>query len=84
MHFAVEAYDALLFVAQGLGGLGAVEVERGAMVRRLRASSYKGLAKTIAFDAGTEVFHLVNGLFPHRVENGAPRFLGRYDQLGKT
>ncbi|UIX35602.1 bifunctional serine/threonine-protein kinase/ABC transporter substrate-binding protein [Streptomyces sp. GQFP] len=83
-HFAVEAYDALLFVAQGLGGLGAVEVERGAMVRRLRASSYKGLAKTIAFDAGTGQFLLVNGLFLHRVENGAPRFLGRYDQLGKT
>ncbi|MFF3379640.1 bifunctional serine/threonine-protein kinase/ABC transporter substrate-binding protein [Streptomyces sp. NPDC002680] len=83
-RFAVEAYDALLFVAQGLGGLGAVEVERGAMVRRLRASSYKGLAKTIAFDTATEQFHLVNGLFLHRVENGAPRFLGRYDQLGKT
>uniref|UniRef100_A0AAU2AJ86 Bifunctional serine/threonine-protein kinase/ABC transporter substrate-binding protein n=1 Tax=Streptomyces sp. NBC_00093 TaxID=2975649 RepID=A0AAU2AJ86_9ACTN len=83
-RFAVEAYDALLFVAQGLGGLGAVEVERGAMVRRLRTSPYKGLAKTIEFDAATGQFQLVNGLFLHRVENGAPRFLGRYDQLGKT
>ncbi|MFF1746434.1 ABC transporter substrate-binding protein [Streptomyces mirabilis] len=50
-RFALEAYDALLFVAQGLGELGNVEVERGAMVRGLRASTYKGLAKTIAFDA---------------------------------
>ncbi|WP_443060555.1 bifunctional serine/threonine-protein kinase/ABC transporter substrate-binding protein [Streptomyces sp. NBC_00459] len=83
-RFAVEAYDALLFVAQSLGGLGAVEVERGAMVRRLRASTYKGLAKTIEFDAKTGQFNLVNGLFLHRVENGAPRFLGRYDKARKT
>ncbi|MDW4905161.1 bifunctional serine/threonine-protein kinase/ABC transporter substrate-binding protein [Streptomyces sp. ADMS] len=83
-RFAVEAYDALLFVAQGLGGLGSVEVERGAMVRRLRASTYKGLAKTIEFDAKTDQFQLVNGLFLHRVEGGAPRFLGRYDQVEKT
>nr|WP_308437436.1 bifunctional serine/threonine-protein kinase/ABC transporter substrate-binding protein [Streptomyces lacrimifluminis] len=83
-RFAVEAYDALLFVAQTLGGLGAVEVERGAMVRRLRASTYKGLAKTIRFDAGTGAFHLVDGLFLHRVENGSPRFLGRYDKVRKT
>lgn len=40
--FAVEACDALLFVAQGLRELGNVEVERSAMVRRLRASTYKG------------------------------------------
>jgi hypothetical protein len=83
-RFAVEAYDALLFVAQGLSGLGSVEVERGAMVRRLRASSYKGLAKTIESDAKTDQFHLVNGLFLHRVANGSPRFLGRYDKVKNT
>lgn len=83
-RFAVEAYDALFFVAQGLGGLGAVDVERGAMVRRLRTSPYKGLAKTIEFDPGIEQFHLENGLFLYRVENGAPHFLGHYNQVGKT
>ncbi|NEC85763.1 hypothetical protein [Streptomyces sp. SID12501] len=54
------------------------------MVRRLRTSTYKGLAKTIEFDAKTDQFHLVNGLFLHRVENGSPRFLGRYDKVRKT
>ncbi|MER5899794.1 bifunctional serine/threonine-protein kinase/ABC transporter substrate-binding protein [Streptomyces mirabilis] len=83
-RFALEAYDALLFIAQGLGELGNVEVERGAMVRRLRASTYKGLAKTIAFDAATDEFHWVNGLFLYRLQNGSPRFLGRYDQVKKT
>ncbi|MER5825439.1 hypothetical protein ABT086_25080 [Streptomyces mirabilis] len=68
-RFALEAYDALLFVAQGLRELGDVEVERGAMVRRLRASTYKGLAMTIAFDAATDEFPWVNGLFLHRLQN---------------
>ncbi|MFF2131169.1 hypothetical protein ACFVW1_38585 [Streptomyces olivochromogenes] len=40
--FAVEAYDALLFVAQGPREPGNVEAERSAMVRRLRASTCKG------------------------------------------
>jgi hypothetical protein len=52
-------------------------------VRRLRASTYKGIAKTITFDANTNVLHWVNGLFLHRVQNGAPHFLGRYDQVNK-
>ncbi|WP_371542101.1 bifunctional serine/threonine-protein kinase/ABC transporter substrate-binding protein [Streptomyces sp. NBC_00554] len=83
-RFAVEAYDALLFVAQGLRELGSVEAERGAMVRRLRATTYKGLAKTIQFEAVTGAFHWIDGLFLHRVENGTPRFLGRYDKVKKT
>lgn len=82
--FAVEAYDALLFVAQGLRELGSVEPERGAMVRRLRATTHKGLAKTIEFDAVTDEFRWVRSLFLHRVQNGAPRFLGRYDKIKKT
>ncbi|MFJ4833362.1 bifunctional serine/threonine-protein kinase/ABC transporter substrate-binding protein [Streptomyces sp. NPDC088747] len=83
-RFALEAYDAVLFVAQGLRELADVEVERGAMVRRLRTIKYKGLAKTIEFDAVTDEFRWVNSLFLHRVENGAPRFLGRYDQVKKA
>ncbi|MCX4908410.1 bifunctional serine/threonine-protein kinase/ABC transporter substrate-binding protein [Streptomyces sp. NBC_00878] len=83
-RFAVEAYDALLFIAQGLRELGNVEPERGAMVRRLRQTTYKGLAKTIKFDPVTKLFLWVNSLFLHRVENGAPRFLGPYDKPKKT
>ncbi|MEU4616020.1 bifunctional serine/threonine-protein kinase/ABC transporter substrate-binding protein [Streptomyces umbrinus] len=80
-RFAVEAYDALLFVAQGLRELGSVEPERGAMVRRLRQTTHKGLAKTIEFDPVTKQFRWVNGLFLHRIRNGKPDFLGRYDEV---
>jgi ABC-type branched-subunit amino acid transport system substrate-binding protein len=83
-RFAVEAYDALNFVAQGLRELGSAGVERGAMVRRLRTSTYRGLAKTIQFDTVTGEFHWLNGLFLYRVRNGSPHFLGRYDQLTKA
>lgn len=82
-RFAVEAYDALHFVAEGLRELGSAGVERGAMVRRLRTATYKGLAKTIEFDPVTDEFHWANGLFLHRVQDGTPHFLGRYDQLKK-
>ncbi|MEV2228885.1 bifunctional serine/threonine-protein kinase/ABC transporter substrate-binding protein [Streptomyces phaeochromogenes] len=82
-RFAVEAYDALLFAAQGLRELGSAEPERGAMVRRLRQTTHKGLAKTIEFDPLTREFRWINSLFLHRVENGAPRFLGRYDEVKK-
>ncbi|MER6137171.1 bifunctional serine/threonine-protein kinase/ABC transporter substrate-binding protein [Streptomyces sp. NPDC001815] len=83
-RFAVEAYDALLFVARGLRELGSVEPERGAMVRRLRTTSYKGLAKTIEFDPVTDEFRWVGSLFLHQVRNGAPHFLGHYKELKKT
>lgn len=83
-RFAVEAYDALNFVAEGLRELGSAGVERGAMVRRLRASTYKGLAKTIQFDAVTDEFRWIDGLFLYRVQNGTPHFLGCYDQLKKV
>ncbi|MEU9877140.1 bifunctional serine/threonine-protein kinase/ABC transporter substrate-binding protein [Streptomyces phaeochromogenes] len=83
-RFAVEAYDALLFVARGLRELGSVEPERGAMVRRLRQTTHKGLAKTIEFDPVTKQFRWTNGLFLHRIRNGKPDFLGRYDQVKKT
>ncbi|MEU9958132.1 bifunctional serine/threonine-protein kinase/ABC transporter substrate-binding protein [Streptomyces sp. NPDC050982] len=83
-RFAVEAYDALLFVAQGMRELGSAEPDRGAMVRRLRETTHKGLAKTIEFDPTTDEFRWVNGLFLHRVRNGTPDFLGRYDQVKKA
>ncbi|MGW3936003.1 bifunctional serine/threonine-protein kinase/ABC transporter substrate-binding protein [Streptomyces phaeochromogenes] len=82
-RFAVESYDALLFVAQGMRELGGAEPERGAMVRRLRETTHKGLAKTIEFDPKTDEFRWVNSLFLHRVRNGTPDFLGRYDEVKK-
>ncbi|MFE7032656.1 bifunctional serine/threonine-protein kinase/ABC transporter substrate-binding protein [Streptomyces sp. NPDC057621] len=82
-RYAVEAYDAVLFVAQAMRELGSVEPERGALVRRLRQTTHRGLAKTIEFDPVTHEFRWVNSLFLHRVENGAPVFLGHYDKAKK-
>ncbi|MFH8463896.1 bifunctional serine/threonine-protein kinase/ABC transporter substrate-binding protein [Streptomyces sp. NPDC017991] len=82
-RYAVEAYDALLFVARAMRELGSVEPERGAMVRRLRETTHRGLAKTIEFDPVTHEFRWVNSLFLHRVRNGAPVFLGHYDKVRK-
>ncbi|MFI9584945.1 bifunctional serine/threonine-protein kinase/ABC transporter substrate-binding protein [Streptomyces sp. NPDC052236] len=82
-RYAVEAYDALFFVAEGLRALGKVGAERGAMVRRLRQSSYRGLAKTIAFEPVTGVLKSKTGLYLHRVEGGRARYLGPYEDVTK-
>jgi ABC-type branched-subunit amino acid transport system substrate-binding protein len=79
--FAVEGYDALLFVAQGLRELPQSRPERGSLVRRLRSVKHRGLAKTIEFRSTTDDFIWTEGLFLHRVEDGAPRFLGHYEQV---
>ncbi|QHY98827.1 Serine/threonine-protein kinase AfsK [Streptomyces sp. S4.7] len=79
--YAVEAWDALNFIAQGMRELLAgTGVERGAMVSRLRSLTYEGLARTIAFDDSTNAFVFTNGLFVHEVRKGAPHFLGRYGE----
>ncbi|MFI1396267.1 bifunctional serine/threonine-protein kinase/ABC transporter substrate-binding protein [Streptomyces sp. NPDC020681] len=83
-RYAVEAYDTLLFIAQAMRGLGTEGVERGAMVRRLRESSYKGLAKTIAFDRLTQALIAPPAQFLHRVEGGRARFLGPYGKVRST
>lgn len=80
-RYAIEAYDALFLVAQGMSALGKGGVERGAMVRRLRELSYKGLAKTIAFEPLTRVMPPKTGQFLHRVEGGRVRFLGHYAKV---
>lgn len=80
--FAVEAYDALNFVARGIRELGGgTGVERGAMVSRLRSLTFRGLAKTVEFDDTTGDFVTSNGLFLHQVEKGVPRFLGRFGEV---
>ncbi|WP_329385422.1 bifunctional serine/threonine-protein kinase/ABC transporter substrate-binding protein [Streptomyces sp. NBC_01716] len=78
--YAVEAYDALNFIARGIRELGGIGVERGAMVSRLRSLTYHGLGRIIDFDDSTKAFVFTNGLFLHRVEAGTPRFLGRYGE----
>ncbi|WP_405825048.1 bifunctional serine/threonine-protein kinase/ABC transporter substrate-binding protein [Streptomyces sp. NBC_00838] len=78
--YALEAYDAVNFIARGMRELGGTGVERGAMVSRLRALTYQGLAKRIEFYDSTGAFVFTNGIFLHEVKKGAPRFLGHYDE----
>ncbi|MFI6286815.1 ABC transporter substrate-binding protein [Streptomyces sp. NPDC051018] len=81
---AVEAYDSVLFVAQGIEGLGDDGATRGALVRRLRGMTYTGVAKPISFQPSTGEFTLNVGLFLHRMEGGRPRFLGQYQSVTST
>ena len=70
--------------AYGLGALGKSGVERGAMVRRLRQTSYRGLAKTIAFEPVTGLLKPKTGLYLHRVEGGRARYLGPDEEVTKV
>ncbi len=71
----------MFFLAEGLGTHGGGTAERGALVRRLRSVTYRGLAKTVEFRPPSEEFVPEPGLFLYRVEKGGPRFLGQYAQV---
>ncbi|MCM2393878.1 bifunctional serine/threonine-protein kinase/ABC transporter substrate-binding protein [Streptomyces albipurpureus] len=81
---AAEAYDAVLFLAQGMRELGEGRVRRSALVNRLRQLKYQGITKPIAFRSSTQSFDETSqrvGLYLHRVEGGRARFLGPYLQV---
>ncbi|MEU9602957.1 bifunctional serine/threonine-protein kinase/ABC transporter substrate-binding protein [Streptomyces sp. NPDC048057] len=80
---AVEAYDALHFVAEGLRRLGAGGADRGALARRLAGVRYEGVAKTIAFPSGGNKVEPADGFFTYRIDRGRLRFLGPYKKVTK-
>ncbi|MFH8614452.1 bifunctional serine/threonine-protein kinase/ABC transporter substrate-binding protein [Streptomyces sp. NPDC017979] len=80
---AVEAYDAVHFVAEGLRRLGARAADRGELARRLGSVRYEGVAKTIAFPAGGNKVEPADGFFTYRTERGRLRFLGPYKKVTK-
>ncbi|MGW5676735.1 bifunctional serine/threonine-protein kinase/ABC transporter substrate-binding protein [Streptomyces sp. NPDC003860] len=80
---AVEAYDAVHFVAEGLRRLGARAADRGELARRLGSVRYEGVAKTIAFPAGGDKVEPADGFFTYRTERGRLRFLGPYKKVTK-
>ncbi|MEU5403161.1 bifunctional serine/threonine-protein kinase/ABC transporter substrate-binding protein [Streptomyces sp. NPDC005963] len=83
-RFAVEAYDAVLFLARGITELNTDRVPLGALRSRLRTLAHRGLTKPIAFRASTALFDETSdrvGLYLHRIEGGRARFLGPYQQL---
>jgi ABC-type branched-subunit amino acid transport system substrate-binding protein len=79
-RYAVEAYDALFFVGQALSRPGDQAAERGFLVRQLRSTAYRGLAKTIEFQPPSGEFIPDRGVFLYRVVNRRPHFLGTYTQ----
>ena len=80
-RYALEAYDALFFLAEAFSQLGEEAAERGALVRRLRSITYRGLAKTVEFQSPSGEFIPDRGLFLYRVEDGRPHFLGPYAEV---
>ncbi|MFJ7956147.1 bifunctional serine/threonine-protein kinase/ABC transporter substrate-binding protein [Streptomyces sp. NPDC096319] len=78
-RYAAEAYDVVLAVAEAMRRLtkDGVAVERGALTRRLRELTYQGVVKSYGFD-GNNNFRFVDRVYVHRIERGAPRFLGDY------
>jgi ABC-type branched-subunit amino acid transport system substrate-binding protein len=80
-RYALEAYDAVHYLVQALSGPGEERADRGSLVRRLRSTTYRGLAKTIEFQPPSGEFVPDRGVFLYRVEDGSPRFLGTYVQV---
>lgn len=78
---AAEAYDALGLVARVLATAGKGPVDRSNLTRRLRAASYRGITRTIAFRTHTGQVEEEPGLFLWRVEHGTPLFLGQYQEV---
>ncbi|MGW3266282.1 bifunctional serine/threonine-protein kinase/ABC transporter substrate-binding protein [Streptomyces sp. NPDC001056] len=78
---AAEAYDALGLVARILATAGKGPVDRSNLTRRLRAVSYRGITRTIAFRTHTGQVEEEPGLFLWRVEHGTPLFLGQYQEV---
>ncbi|QFR02007.1 ABC transporter substrate-binding protein [Streptomyces phaeolivaceus] len=76
--YAAEAYDAVLFLAEVCGSGGSPLTERGAVVRRMREVTYKGISRTVAFSADYGYNH--DALFLFRVVDRKFDFLGQYQR----
>ncbi|WP_405533927.1 bifunctional serine/threonine-protein kinase/ABC transporter substrate-binding protein [Streptomyces sp. NBC_00075] len=74
--YAVEAYDATLFVAGAMTGLGASLAERAAITGRLRETDYRGITKRLRYDAST--YRYTDTMHLWQVTGGAFRWLGEY------
>ncbi|MFE3021412.1 bifunctional serine/threonine-protein kinase/ABC transporter substrate-binding protein [Streptomyces sp. NPDC059256] len=83
-RFAVEAYDAVHFIARGIEELNTDRFPHGALQSRLRTLAYSGVGKSIAFRSTTTMFDEAAGrvgMYLHRIEGGRARFLGPYLQV---
>ncbi|OEV03980.1 hypothetical protein AN216_09850 [Streptomyces oceani] len=81
--FAVESYDALLFIASTLRSSSDSGPERSSTTTRLRRSRYDGLVKPIDFASDTGDFERAAGLFLYHLEGGEAVFLGNYRDVSE-
>ncbi|MFD2686389.1 branched-chain amino acid ABC transporter substrate-binding protein, partial [Streptomyces phyllanthi] len=78
--YAAEAYEATLFLARAMTAPGASGAERGAIVRRLRETDYRGITKRLRYTASSTVYNL-DGLYLFRSSDGRFRYLGQYEDF---
>ncbi|MEU3432091.1 bifunctional serine/threonine-protein kinase/ABC transporter substrate-binding protein [Streptomyces sp. NPDC006863] len=78
--YAAEAYDAVLLLATALAEVVPGNVERGSLVRQLRKTRYRGITKTLAYDAATHAW-TDEGPYLFRASDGRFRYLGPYARL---
>lgn len=82
-RWSAEAYDAVGLIARAVAALTpATVIEPGQVAERLFETTYDGVAKHISFPRnGTHLMDPPRTSFLYQVENGAFRYLGRYDQV---
>ncbi|MEU2071037.1 bifunctional serine/threonine-protein kinase/ABC transporter substrate-binding protein [Streptomyces anulatus] len=73
--FAAEAYDAVGLIAACARGLGRERISRQDLLPALRATSYKGVSKSYAFEPANGMY-TGTGVFVYRVERGRFRYIG--------
>lgn len=76
--YAAEAYDAVLFLAEACVSGDSPLTERGAIVRRMREVTYKGISRTVAYTSDNGYNH--DALFLFRTVDREFDFLGQYQQ----
>ncbi|MEE1757513.1 bifunctional serine/threonine-protein kinase/ABC transporter substrate-binding protein [Streptomyces sp. SP18CS02] len=75
--YAAEAYDAVRFLAEALDVDGGPLAERGAIARRLREISHKGISRDLAYH-DEKSGYTMDALFLFEVKGGRFRYLGQY------
>ncbi|MFB7410191.1 bifunctional serine/threonine-protein kinase/ABC transporter substrate-binding protein [Streptomyces sp. NPDC056202] len=83
-RYAVEAYDAVLSVAEAMRSLAkdGLPMERSALTRRLRERTYQGVVKQYGYESA-KTYRYMDQVFIHRIQRGVPRFLGVFEKVAE-
>ncbi|MEU9855395.1 bifunctional serine/threonine-protein kinase/ABC transporter substrate-binding protein [Streptomyces sp. NPDC047974] len=83
-RYAVEAYDTVHVYAQAVEALlkDRLEVRREGIARRVAEGTYTGVTKRYGFDS-VRNYRFLDEVFAYRIEKGAPRCLGRFQEVNE-